>query len=163
MAFKTSPQVRYYRDTYAEHPEDRKNIEYSVHLDNDEDLVTLSGLYEQIKHLDEAFKLGYARWGILLSEFDENLFCSMFRMPIVDEKAPRECDFDNMLSSLRDVGPDTACVFNCQMGKGRTTTGMIVACLVRDVLAGDLPTYRPLQADKQELPDEEEFLEEQHK
>lgn len=22
--------VRYYRDTYAEHPEDRKNIEYSV-------------------------------------------------------------------------------------------------------------------------------------
>ena len=70
MAFKTSPQVRYYRDTYAEHPEDRKNIEYSVHLDNDEDLVTLSGLYEQIKHLDEAFKLGYARWVILLSEYD---------------------------------------------------------------------------------------------
>jgi hypothetical protein len=33
--------VRYYRDTYAEHPEDRKNIEYSVHLDNDGDLVTL--------------------------------------------------------------------------------------------------------------------------
>jgi hypothetical protein len=34
-------QVRYYRDTYAEHPEDRKNIEYSVHLDNDGDLITL--------------------------------------------------------------------------------------------------------------------------
>ena len=40
---------------------------------------------------------------------------------------------------------------------------MIVACLVRDVLTGDLPEYQPLQADKQELPDEEEFLEEQHK
>jgi hypothetical protein len=38
--------VRYYRDTYAEHPEDRKNIEYSVHLDNDADLVTL----RYIKH-----------------------------------------------------------------------------------------------------------------
>ena len=25
-------QVKYYRDTYAEHPEDRKNIEYTVHL-----------------------------------------------------------------------------------------------------------------------------------
>ena len=37
----TYAQVRYYRDTYAEHPEDRKNIEYSVHLDNDGDLVTL--------------------------------------------------------------------------------------------------------------------------
>ena len=57
----------------------------------------------------------------------------MFRMPIVDEKAPRECDFDNMLSSLRDVGPDTACVFNCQMGKGRTTLGMVAACLVKEI------------------------------
>ena len=62
MAFKNSPQVRYYRDTYAEHPEDRKNIEYTVHLDRDEDLVTLSGVYEQLKHLDESFKLDYARY-----------------------------------------------------------------------------------------------------
>ena len=62
MAFKTSPQVRYYRDTYAEHPEDRKNIEYTVHLDNDEDLVTLSGVYEQLKSLDGSFKLNYARY-----------------------------------------------------------------------------------------------------
>ena len=53
--------------------------------------------------------------------------------------------------------------FYAQMGKGRTTTGMIVACLVRDVLSGELPSHQPLQADKQELPDEEEFLEEQHK
>ena len=115
--------MRYYRDTYAEHPEDRKNIEYSVHLDNDEDLVTLSGLYEQIKHLDEAFKLDYARYNIFKTRpinikyslyiFDDDLF--VFRMPIVDEKAPRECDFDNMLDSLKEVGPDTACVFNCQV------------------------------------------------
>ena len=61
VAFKNSPQVRYYRDTYAEHPEDRKNIEYTVHLDRDEDLVTLSGVYEQLKHIDESFKLDYAR------------------------------------------------------------------------------------------------------
>ena len=38
-------------------------------------------------------------------------------MPIVDEKAPRECDFDNMLISLKEVGQDTACVFNCQVIK----------------------------------------------
>eukprot|EP00091_Calanus_sinicus_P010015 TRINITY_DN23272_c0_g1_i1.p1 TRINITY_DN23272_c0_g1~~TRINITY_DN23272_c0_g1_i1.p1 ORF type:complete len:114 (-),score=30.76 TRINITY_DN23272_c0_g1_i1:106-447(-) len=68
-------KVIYYRDTYAEHPEDRKNIEYTVHLDNDEDLVTLSGLYAQLKQIDDSFNLDYAR------------------MPIVDEKAPRECDF----------------------------------------------------------------------
>ena len=86
MAFKTSPQVRYCRDTYAEHPEDRKNIEYSVHLDNDEDLVTLSGLYEQIKHLDEAFKLGYARWVILLSKYDEILFFFCSECPLLTRK-----------------------------------------------------------------------------
>ena len=97
MVFKSTPQVRYYRDTYAEHPEDRKNIEYSVHLDNDEDLVTLSAIYEQIKNLDSSFNLNYAR------------------MPIVDEKAPRECDFDAMLNVLRETDQNTACVFNCQV------------------------------------------------
>ena len=75
----TTAIFRYYRDTYAEHPEDRKNIEYSVlflvddycnlkwmriiiiqvHLDNDEDLVTLSGMYEQLKEL--GYQLSYAR------------------------------------------------------------------------------------------------------
>ena len=49
------------------------------------------------------------------------------------------------------------------MGKGRTTTGMIVACLVKDVLSGNIPDHPPMMADKADLPDEEEFLEEQHK
>ena len=106
-------------------------------------------------------------------------------MPIVDEKAPRECDFDAMLTELKGTDQNTACVFNCQvdisphlirhylrdvpqpscvqMGKGRTTTGMIVACLVRDVLGGAVPSHKPMMADKNELPDEEEFLEEQHR
>ena len=69
------------------------------------------------------------------------------RMPIVDEKAPRECDFDAMLNELRGTDENTACVFNCQMGKGRTTTGMIVACLIRDVLSSDVPSYPLLQVD----------------
>jgi len=139
-------KVLYYRDTYAEHPEDRKNLEYNVYLENDDDLVTLSGMYEQIKQMDESFKLNYAR------------------MPIVDEKAPRECDFDALVTELRDVDANTACVFNCQMGKGRTTTGMIVACLIRDIVqAGEIKDYPMLKADKNELPDEEEFLEEEHK
>lgn len=110
---------------------------------------------------------------------------SVCRMPIVDEKAPRECDFDAMLTELKGTDQNTACVFNCQvdisphlirhylrdvpqpscvqMGKGRTTTGMIVACLVRDVLGGAVPSHKPMMADKTELPDEEEFLEEQHR
>ena len=49
----------------------------------------------------------------------------------MDEKAPQEADLDAILDVLRQKGPNTACVFNCQMGKGRTTTGMILACLVK--------------------------------
>jgi len=137
--------IRYYRDTYAEHPEDRKNIEYSVHMDNDECLVTLSGMYEQLRQLN--FNLSYAR------------------MPIVDEKAPSEESFDNLVRELKDLDPDTACVFNCQMGKGRTTTGMIIATLVKDILHGQSGdrSYPPLTVDRAEFPDEEEALEEEHR
>jgi len=109
-------KVKYYRDTYAEHPDDRINIEYIVPLENDDALVTLNGLYAQVKGNHE---------------FGE------FRAPIVDEKAPKEADFDDILNVMREQGPDTACVFNCQMGKGRTTTGMILACIIKDVLYGD--------------------------
>lgn len=137
--------VKYYRDTYAEHPEDRENIEYSVHLDRDEDLVSLSGLYEQMKDLD--FALDYAR------------------MPIVDEKAPRECDFDDMVEELKGVSKNTACVFNCQMGKGRTTTGMIVACLIKDIVQGQAEgkEFPFLEVDKSQVGDEEEAMEEKHR
>ena len=37
------------------------------------------------------------------------------RLPIVDEKAPSETDFDTILEVLRHEGPETACVFNCQV------------------------------------------------
>ena len=36
-------------------------------------------------------------------------------MPIVDEKAPTEADFEAMLSSIRASSTDTAFVFNCQV------------------------------------------------
>jgi len=145
VGFKKTPQVVYYRDTYAEHPEDRKNIEYSVHLDNDNDLVTLSGLYTEIQDAGNSFI--YAR------------------TPIVDEKAPSEEDFDAMLDTIRNSGNDTAFVFNCQMGKGRTTAGMVVACLVKDLVFGQSSgkTFPIKQVDKNEFPDEEEFLEEEHR
>lgn len=58
------------------------------------------------------------------------------RLPIVDEKAPNERDFDLLVDELRRLPKETACIFNCQMGKGRTTTGMIIGCLVKHVLHG---------------------------
>ena len=48
-----------YEDKYNQQISLRKNIEYSVKLEADEDLVTLSGLYEQLKQHN--FALNYAR------------------------------------------------------------------------------------------------------
>jgi len=137
--------VCYFRDTYAEHPEDRENIKYTVKLENDQDLVTLSGMYEQLQ---------------------ENGFCLSYdRMPIIDEKAPTEQDFDRLLTLVKGSHLNTACVFNCQMGKGRTTTGMVVCCLVKDIVhAGNFAQDYPFkQVDRNEVPDEEEAEEEEHR
>ena len=57
--------MKYYRDTYAEHPEDRENIEYGVRLHDDESLVTLTGMYDQMRQL--GYDLRYARYVILSS------------------------------------------------------------------------------------------------
>ncbi len=52
------------------------------------------------------------------------------RLPITDEKAPKDSDFELFVKRLWNVPPTTALIFNCQMGRGRTTTGMIIGCLV---------------------------------
>jgi len=111
-----SGQVHYFRDTYAEHPADRKNIEHIVPLEGDRALDTISGVYQQLR--EKGFVIADAR------------------LPIVDEKAPEERDFDALVNFLRDDEADTACVYNCQMGKGRTTTGMILSCLYKHVVFG---------------------------
>ena len=53
--------MKYYRDTYAEHPDDRENIEYTVPLENNEALVTLSGMYGQVKN-ETGANLEYSRY-----------------------------------------------------------------------------------------------------
>lgn len=55
------------------------------------------------------------------------------RVPITDEEAPREADFDAIVSHMREAhsaDPSSAYVFNCALGRGRTTTGVAIACLV---------------------------------
>ncbi|KAL6070801.1 Paladin [Balamuthia mandrillaris] len=53
----------------------------------------------------------------------------LLRVPITDEKAPEEKDFDDLLRRLSRISDRDHLIFNCQMGRGRTTTGMVVACL----------------------------------
>ena len=52
------------------------------------------------------------------------------RVPVTDEKAPKSADFAVLASRAWNPPPGAALVFNCQMGRGRTTTGMIIASLL---------------------------------
>jgi hypothetical protein len=56
------------------------------------------------------------------------------RVPIIDEKSPSLADFDTLWNLLRELDDKTAVCFNCQMGKGRTTTGTVIATLIRRAL-----------------------------
>jgi hypothetical protein len=107
-------KVPYYKDTYGEHPDDRVNTKEEASLEKEEDFVTLAGMYDQLK--EQGFKLKYSR------------------APIMDEKSPSEKDFDILCKALVAEDRNTGCVFNCQMGKGRTTTGMVIGCLIKDAI-----------------------------
>jgi len=56
---------------------------------------------------------------------------SYYRTPITDEQAPSPAALDDIiryLETARDAERPIM-LFNCQMGRGRTTTGLIIACL----------------------------------
>jgi len=96
---------------YVENPMERENVEEAVKV-------------ESIKEL-----------GTVMRDITENGFPKMeyMRIPIVEEKAPCETCFDRIVSTLKNEPASTTCVFSCQMGRGRTTLGMIIACLVKEI------------------------------
>jgi guanylate kinase len=67
---------------------------------------------------------------------------SFWRWPITDEQSPEERDFEVLLDILETERP-AAVVFNCQMGRGRTTTGMVLARVIWQVLWGAIPHAPP--------------------
>ncbi|KAI8816483.1 inositol hexakisphosphate-domain-containing protein, partial [Fimicolochytrium jonesii] len=56
------------------------------------------------------------------------------RIPITDEQAPIPEVFDLLVDRLTRLRRFTDIMFNCQMGRGRTTTGMIITCLVETIV-----------------------------
>lgn len=63
--------------------------------------------------------------------------CLMLRLPVTDEQSPEIRDFDLLVNALLpriakhlDRRETLSFVFNCQMGRGRTTTGMVICCLL---------------------------------
>lgn len=58
------------------------------------------------------------------------------RVPVTEGSSPPEPLFDLVLQALRSAGPADPIIFNCQMGAGRATMGMVIAGLVRAVHFG---------------------------
>ncbi|CAI9282535.1 unnamed protein product [Lactuca saligna] len=52
------------------------------------------------------------------------------RIPATDEKSPKEHDFDMLVDRISRADLKTEIIFNCQMGHGRITTGMVIATLI---------------------------------
>eukprot|EP00455_Lapot_gusevi_P001230 TRINITY_DN10505_c0_g1_i6.p1 TRINITY_DN10505_c0_g1~~TRINITY_DN10505_c0_g1_i6.p1 ORF type:complete len:637 (-),score=72.28 TRINITY_DN10505_c0_g1_i6:234-1970(-) len=104
----------YYRDTFAEDPSDRKNHLHLMDVRAENSIQSLRRVYVMLQK--SGYDVTYAR------------------LPVTDEKAPSHQDFDRLVNLLKDWEPHTAVIFNCQMGKGRTTTGMVCACLMRQTI-----------------------------
>ncbi|GFR48167.1 hypothetical protein Agub_g10003 [Astrephomene gubernaculifera] len=61
-----------------------------------------------------------------------------FRVPVTDGTSPSAGDFESILRSILDWGLENPVIFNCQLGIGRTTTGMVIAGLVHLYSTGSL-------------------------
>lgn len=93
-------------------------------------MLTLPELYESTgvaKHKDTIQSLEYRR------------------IPFERENAPEQGDVEMLIKLMEDTRNDgtTAFVFNCQMGKRRTTTAMVIARLICQRNSVDMKTLTP--------------------
>merc|ERR1711899_137723 len=102
----------------TEHPDDRV-------VKNDEIAEKLG----EVKTLTQIF-------GGLKEKVDK---INAIRIPVNQETAPAEDCFDQILAALKNTTASTPIVFNCQAGISRTTTGMVIASLIKEFqLASEL-------------------------
>ncbi|TRY76868.1 hypothetical protein TCAL_03830 [Tigriopus californicus] len=102
---------KYYKDQYGEHPDERavKNEEV---VEKIESVLTLEDVIKQLKEKNPTIKT--------------------VRIPMNQEKAPAEECFDEIVSLLKNSSASTPILFNCQAGISRTTTGMIIAAIIKE-------------------------------
>merc|ERR1712193_197910 len=115
---KRGDDFKFFQDQYGEHPDDRvvKNEEVSEKL-------------AEVKTLTQIF-------GGLKEKVDK---INAIRIPVNQETAPDEECFDQILAALKNTTASTPIVFNCQAGISRTTTGMVIASLIKEFqLASEL-------------------------
>ncbi|KAI7898613.1 inositol hexakisphosphate-domain-containing protein [Cokeromyces recurvatus] len=96
---------------------------------NDKGEYKLMGMWETINREDietpkETFQ----------SIIDEGYQVDYLRIPITDEQAPIPDVFDQLIRRTKNANTGVDVLYNCQMGRGRTTTGMVTACLTAMVM-----------------------------
>merc|ERR1712212_1196768 len=84
----------------------------------------------KVESLDK-IKGQFEIFGSLRENGFENL--GHHRIPVTEERSAGEDSFDMMVEALKNEPASVPCVFSDQMGRGRTTLGMIVACLVKEI------------------------------
>ncbi|ODO07006.1 hypothetical protein I350_04372 [Cryptococcus amylolentus CBS 6273] len=103
----------------------------------EEDVMTPKELYESV--IREGYKVDY------------------MRVAITDEQAPLPVTLQVMVNRITSgLRENTDFVFNCQMGRGRTTTGMAVASLIATIAVDEAPFDHGLHTDDEEEVEEEE-------
>jgi hypothetical protein len=116
----------YLKDTFAELPEDRKNISLSEEVRPNEE-----GSYA------EAIRTPQAVYENLAEE--QGVDVEYKRLPMPSDRLPSLDTFDSLIQLIKQTDPSTGLVFNDQMGRGRATYGSILATLMRrtgEALAG---------------------------
>ncbi|KAI8143663.1 inositol hexakisphosphate-domain-containing protein [Fennellomyces sp. T-0311] len=74
---------------------------------------------------------------VFQSIIDEGYQVDYLRIPITDEQAPIPDVFDQLIRRVQYANAGVDVLFNCQMGRGRTTTGMVTASLMTMILKND--------------------------
>eukprot|EP01084_Bolivina_argentea_P237745 399468_1 len=107
----------YHKDTFAPLPADRQDRTLEFKCNDANDVYSLQSLYNSFQQ--DGYNIELAR------------------ITVLDEKAPQPKDIVQIVDAIRNTDDNCVVIFNCMMGKGRTTEGMIMACLVKQILRGD--------------------------
>jgi len=123
---KRGEDFKYLQDQFGEHPEERaNNEELSEKLAS---VTTLNEIYAAVK--DKVPKL------------------EPLRIPMNQEQAPAEENFDQIVTLLKDTAASCPVIFNCQAGISRTTTAVVCAALVKELqLTRELDRMRGIVPD----------------
>merc|ERR1711934_1207402 len=114
---------------FAENPMDREAVEEVVKAE------TIKGLFQMYSDLKDPKKVEKEYAEGEEPEFTAAPFpgLEVHRIPVTEERSAGEACFDMMTEVLKNEPASVPCIFSDQMGRGRTTSGMVVACLIKEL------------------------------